>query len=757
MSRLLQWTLSSLAVLFVAAGLQFGDHSYILLMYLSYLPIPVLALVFTLYDAARELDRTELSAAQKENAYVYASLPVGSDDKLGFAFSAPIIRLLEIHAGRAELPISCTLKIAELSGSDTCSYEALSYQWGPIDTSQVIYINKKGFRVSARLFRAIHHLRAPEKSRTVWIDAICVNQDDLVERSSQVLLMPQIYSNATSVIVWLGESPRCLARTLSDVRGTPGDIGSHIVNPNAIHYGAARVISQLLSQPWWTRVWVVQELMLAKKAVIRCDRDEITWEHFCLLVDQCVSMPYFRTTHSNYEDFQALRTLREERLSIASSSSRKEGSSLGRLKPQSNNSYDLLTMIYHFRAREATNPLDKVFAFQGLTGDTSGIPSEAIDSHLLDRILVYPDYTRRDSSLSIALAKSHIQSTKTLSIIALAEVARQSDPQKPDNTNSNWEKYIPSWCPAFMNKESVRQGLQLRPLWSGLPQSDDPDFSASDQMTVRDSIFDSRFFVSGPGSDSEAWGGGSSYQLPVHIIPHLSLRIKSIRPAAGISLSNLGSMTRLVLMRKESTIAPFFRSNSSWESVLPSWRELAREGYRGQDRRAEPQTNNGKLSFSNTPFKELFNLTVTGGKFASVPPPSESEEEREGGNSSLHTAAAREAPSSNQYTSSQLYNRARTDACIGRRFFTTESGHMGLGPASLAVGDEVHVVLGLQVPVILRKASNDADRGTDYNGASDDDWLYIGQAYVHELTRYEGVLGNDIQTGKVQLQELLLV
>ncbi|KAI0440447.1 heterokaryon incompatibility protein-domain-containing protein [Xylaria telfairii] len=742
-SRLLQWTLSSFAVLLVAAGLQFGDHSFILLMYISYLPIPILALVFAFSDAARELDWAELSIAQKANACIYASLPVGSGAKQGSDVPASI-RLLEIHPGRAELPISCTLRVAKLSGADTCSYEALSYQWGPIDTSQVIYINQKDFRVSARLFRAIHHLRVPGKSRTVWIDAICVNQDDLVERSSQVLLMPQIYSNATYVIVWLGESPRCLTRTLSDVRETTEDIGSHIVNPNAIHYGATRVISQLLSQPWWTRVWVVQELMLAKKAVIRCDRDEITWEHFCLLVDKCVSVPYFRTKHSNYEDFQALRTLREERLSLASSSSRKETSSPGGLKPQSNNSYDLLTMIYHFRAREATNALDKVFAFQGLTGDTSGISSEGVDSHLLDQILVYPDYTRRDSSLSIELAKAHIRSTKTLSIIALAEVARQTDPQKPDNTNSNWEKYVPSWCPAFMNKESVRQGLQLRPLWSGLPQSDDHGFSASDRITVRDSNFDSKFPTSSPEDDSEAWGGGSSYQLPVHIIPHLSLRIKSISAAAGISLSHLGSMTRLVLMRQESTIAPFFRSNSSWESVLPSWRKLAHEGYQGRGAKG-------------TSFEELFNLTVTGGRFASVPPPSLPNTDHENGSRGIHTAAAQNTTSLNQYTSSQLYNRARADACIGRRFFITESGHMGIGPASLAVGDEVHIVLGLQVPALLRKASNDTDRGTDYNGASDDDWLYVGQAYVHELMWYEGVLENDIRTGKVQLQELLLV
>ncbi|TRX89822.1 hypothetical protein FHL15_009255 [Xylaria flabelliformis] len=751
--RLLQWAQSGFYVLFVAAGLQFGDESVIILMYMSYLLVPFALFVSTFYDAAQELDQIELSAAQKANADIYASLPIGSDAKSESKFPTSTIRLLEIHPGSVELPISCTLKIANLSGAETCSYEALSYYWGPIDTSQIIYINQQRFRVSAAIFRAIYHLRTREKSRIVWIDAICVNQSDLVERSSQVLLMQQIYSKAASVIVWLGKSVQGLSRTLSDVRKESGDPYSHPINHNAVHYGATRVISCLLSRPWWTRVWVVQELASAKKAYIRCDGDEIIWEHFCLLVDRCVSMPYFQTKHVNYQDFLAIRGLREERLSTACSSSRKGEFSSGRLELQPNHSYDLLTMIYNFRAREATNPLDKVFAFQGLTGDTSSISRETIDYQSLSRVLVYPDYTRRASFLSIDLAKAHIRSTRTLSIIALAEFARQSDPRKPDNTNTNRQEYIPSWCPAFMNKESVREGLQLRPLWSGLPLSDYPDFAASGKMTLRDSIFNSEFSIPSPERDSRAMVDGYSYQLPVHVLPHLSLTIKEVGPAAGISLGNLSRMTRLVLMRRESTIAPSFRSSLSWESVLPSWRKLARKGYRVRNTGTAHQSAND----SGVPFEELFNLTITGGKFACVPRPSVSESEPERGDISIGATAGQAAPNSNPHTRPQLYDRTRADACTGRRFFITDSGHMGLGPANLAVGDEVHVILGLQIPAILRKASKDSDRGMDYCGASDNDWLYVGQAYVHELMNYKGVLEDDIQTGKVQLQELLLV
>ncbi|KAI1426828.1 heterokaryon incompatibility protein-domain-containing protein [Xylaria sp. FL1777] len=752
--RLLAWVLNLFHILLQVAGLQFGELYPLVQMYIIYLIGPILAPIFFFHDAAQDLDRTGLSAAQKENARIYASLPIASDATSGLVSSTSIIRLLEVHAGRANQPVFCTLKVANLSRADTYSYEALSYYWGHIDTSEIIYINQEGFRVSTTLFRAICHLRTGDNPRTVWIDAICINQDNLVERSSQVLLMPQIYSKATSVIVWLGTSPRYLGRTLLDVRETSRDTNPHAVNQHAIHYGATRIISRLLSRPWWKRVWVVQELVLAKKAILCCESDEIAWEDFCSIVDQCVSMPYFPTTASDYEDFRELRVLREERLSTRHSPFRGAAPSPRRLEPQSTHSYDLLTMIYNFRAREATNPLDKVFAFQGLAGETNSMSRNTTDPQSINRMLVYPDYTRRESCLSIDLAKAHIQTTRTLSIIALAEFARQVTPHKPDNMN--WEKYIPSWCPAFMN-EGVQRRLHLRPFWSGLAQSDDPDFTASDRTIVRDSVFSSKHFLSGPDDDLWASNHGFFYKLPIHILPHLSLTIKSVGQRASTVALKLNNMTRLVLRRQGSTITPFFSSYSAWESVLPSWRELALQEYRGQTTGTNNQADSKKLIPSRESFEELFNLTITGGKFAYVPPTSVLDIEGERGNAGVSTADAQAAPSSNQFSRLQLYESARADACFGRRFFITDSGHMGLGPADLEVGDEVHIILGLQVPAVLRKASKDLYKGREYIGAEDNDWVYVGQAYVHELMMYKGALEIEIQTGKVQLQELLLV
>ncbi|KAF8859326.1 heterokaryon incompatibility, partial [Acephala macrosclerotiorum] len=84
-------------------------------------------------------------------------------------------------------------------------YEALSYVWGESDPPCWILCNGQRKSVTPNLGAALRRLRYKEKWRLVWIDAICVNQEDLDERSQQVMLMRNIYSPARRVIVWLGE------------------------------------------------------------------------------------------------------------------------------------------------------------------------------------------------------------------------------------------------------------------------------------------------------------------------------------------------------------------------------------------------------------------------------------------------------------------------------------------------------------------------------------------------------------------------
>ena len=92
---------------------------------------------------------------------------------------------------------TCTL----LDSGSTHSYEALSYVWESADNPQLVFINDSEMSVKGNLHAALLHLRDPFIDRILWIDAICINQEDDEEKSHQVRLMAKIYAKASRVIV----------------------------------------------------------------------------------------------------------------------------------------------------------------------------------------------------------------------------------------------------------------------------------------------------------------------------------------------------------------------------------------------------------------------------------------------------------------------------------------------------------------------------------------------------------------------------
>ncbi|PLB34246.1 HET-domain-containing protein [Aspergillus candidus] len=184
------------------------------------------------------------------------------------------------------------------------SYEALSYVWGSSDMSaEVIIVSMSDLdelqgivRITANLDAALRHLRFEDRPRTLWIDAICINQGDLNERSEQVQRMAHIYTQAQRVVVWLGEassdSKLALERLCHLGRQniiTKSNFGFRA--PEAEHPDwwlpsfdipfdddTWKAISSLLDRAWFQRLWVFQEIQLASpRAVLQCGQDEGSW------------------------------------------------------------------------------------------------------------------------------------------------------------------------------------------------------------------------------------------------------------------------------------------------------------------------------------------------------------------------------------------------------------------------------------------------------------------------------------------------
>lgn len=653
-----------------------------------------------------EVALPDVQKTSEQNASVYdISLARKSDS------DAKRMRILDLLPGLRIDPIKCSLSIIDIGDPNLAPFEALSYVWGSFDRDETIEVNGKVFRVSNSLYQALLHLRCEHKPRTLWIDALSINQNDAEERVSQVLLMAQPYSRATKVVVWLGEfEPWGLRHAISATEPTEGRAD---FKRDDIHHGVANVVAALLSRSWWTRIWVVQELVLAQKVQIQCGRTTLDWGYFCLLVDASIKLPFFPATTTYIDQFRSLRSIRdayhEERkafsMAIHETDSRPELDHNTPVKQLSHGvrlyhtkGTDLLSLVYNLRSRHSTEPRDKVFAFLGLSSDAH--------LHLVD-----PDYRRPKSFLSIDFARQHIHHYRTLSMVALAECAQQRSPKRPHP--KVYRTYVPSWCPDFMSTENVSAGLGWRPFWTGLPGSGlehgyaaggglpiaIPAAEASPKPTKVASYAKPRYDGYDGDGDYDDHHEEFQYGMRVQVVCNLQSTVSE-----DGRLDDMGELVAETMAQLNQDARPL------------KWRQMAEKAFRHQQADKEGSSGGNDLTTD-----QIFHLTLTAGRYSTSPSP--------GG-----------GPSRGGYT------RARNSACAGRRLFVTRDGRLGLGPEELRAGDELHVVLGIQVPVILRPL--------EFGG-----WLYryVGQAYVQGLMVYDGNLQEDIESGLVQLEEKLLI
>ncbi|KAI1775003.1 heterokaryon incompatibility protein-domain-containing protein [Hypoxylon cercidicola] len=232
--------------------------------------------------------------ALNQSAYTYQLLQTGEHPE-------PLIRLLSVQPGSETDAIHLEL-LPEPVDLRRGTYEALSYVWGSEDDLVAVRFGSQGaakFFVTQNLAEALLHLRYPDRPRILWIDSICINQMDNAEKSTQVAMMGQIYSNATCVLAWLGREADHSKRALELV----GWIGRQIVvdwstvaitsAPDSTDKSLADVekplpfardefscVISLLSRPWFKRLWVRQEVYLARKATVHVGMDSLLWDDF---------------------------------------------------------------------------------------------------------------------------------------------------------------------------------------------------------------------------------------------------------------------------------------------------------------------------------------------------------------------------------------------------------------------------------------------------------------------------------------------
>ncbi|KAI1116930.1 heterokaryon incompatibility protein-domain-containing protein [Nemania sp. NC0429] len=160
-------------------------------------------------------------------------------------------------------------------------FQALSYTWGePSFTETLIVDNSSFLRITPNLRDALHRFRLPFSPHRLWVDAICINQYDEEEKAIQIPSMDLIYRGATAVLVWLGKYPAqaaCLANIKAHPRllGGESSVGSH-AGPQE-HSELLMSVSSLVKLPWFSRRWIVQEVVLNPDVILCCCNEELSW------------------------------------------------------------------------------------------------------------------------------------------------------------------------------------------------------------------------------------------------------------------------------------------------------------------------------------------------------------------------------------------------------------------------------------------------------------------------------------------------
>ncbi|CAN8096786.1 unnamed protein product [Discula destructiva] len=325
-------------------------------------------------------------------------------------------------------------------------YEALSYVWGTEQDPNTIQVRTDSpegvgrpvrvaytLPVTQNLDCALRNLRQKDSERIMWIDAICIDQTNDQEKGHQVAMMGDIYRLAAKVVVWLG--PECddsshAMRRLQDIGSQvtvdfQHNVGSlwtstnqQITEKKLLPFDEAdqRAIFQLLSRPYFTRLWIRQEIYLAdpQATIIVCGAQTVPWYYLrnALGALQLISTP--SVDHVFNQEFLS------QKVFLRSFTFQPRTVAFHRLRQE-------------FGDASCKDPRDRIFAVLGL-----------LHPHDL-RLNIKPDYTRTVSEVFEDLAQRSINLYNNVNILAACQIE---------------DGFLPTWAPDWSTKPSVKMWLR---------------------------------------------------------------------------------------------------------------------------------------------------------------------------------------------------------------------------------------------------------------------------------------------------------
>ncbi|KAM0428837.1 hypothetical protein ACHAPT_006637 [Fusarium lateritium] len=375
-------------------------------------------------DDSTDTDRTRNELVNGQ--YEYAPLAGGPNS----------IRLLELLPGTRQDDI-------------VRNYEALSYVWGDTTELTPIQINGCTLMITTNLRTALLNIRNLDQPRTLWVDAVCIDQTNVLERNHQVSIMGDIYRNSARTIVWMGDNQppytadafamidELAAEAISrqhtslsiDAYNLPLTFVSleSIESPLFDRFRDDFSVLHLASAEWWFRAWTVQEILLASRAVAMTGTFTMDWDRFSTGINYGLTLgiwnPVLLGTIVDpvVVPYLSTHALREQRRA--------------RQRPghaPTTPAQVLLELLIQCRFRQASDPRDKVYALLGLK-------DEDADS-LADSLGIEPDYRLSTTQVYCHTARQLLLQSGELNILGACTATTNQE--------------LPSWVPDWSNMAS---------------------------------------------------------------------------------------------------------------------------------------------------------------------------------------------------------------------------------------------------------------------------------------------------------------
>ena len=576
------------------------------------------------------------------------------------------IRLLELHPGQDGQPIRCTMKHVLLDDSPG-KYMALSYVWGSAEKPFDILCNEKRLSVTATLYSALHRCRPTDASLIIWIDAVCINQLNIPERESQVRMMRRIYQQAERVVVDLGEAvdevvegaeliSSLLTKTVTLLKehGTNWTVPQIRFEEFGLPSAEAqdwKALAFLLCQPWFRRVWIIQEFALAQNISMVYGNTILPWQDLYWTVFWLNSQGMFAHMARFGRFFSDGRPIAlKASVNFFNLVNIRNGIRYQKPKPFSK-------CLRHVRVFEATDPRDKAYGLLGLVPDVNEFGFEVIYSEKETLENVY-----------IRLAQALVKSGDAYNVLLSAGTKASS-------------LDVPSWVPDWSSDQKQAQYSVLREEGKksiyhagGAEKLSATIGNDSLELTIRGDIYDnivllSETYHSSPPKKGEGMKNVMCWEAQTHLL-----------------IGNLSSYP-------------------TGESVHDVYR-------RALVANKDHLDNKASLSYIEN-YERMLRMFAIEEQVRSGPPFDFTEEEFISLSQSL-----------TQYA-------VPMSACISeRKLCVTRKGYVGLVPDDATEGDVICVVVGGDVPFVLRRCDDDVYR-------------LLGDCYVHGIMEGEALEAED--------------